>query len=151
MHEWDQPHFTFNNGHCRSKIDRMYCNQHISFQFDRQCSTSALEWETCKNPCSSHRPISFCRYTPPPKDPNQKPIPDYVYNEADWKDKVRREYEYMIRAEPNSNNVNPIRKLIVLKQAIRTVSEEYRNAERGELEEDATPEDKLGLDRKSVV
>ena len=85
----------------------------------------------------------FLQIYPPPKDPNQKPIPDYVYNEADWKDKVRREYEYMIRAEPNSNN--PIRKLIVLKQAIRTVSDEYRNAERGELEEDATPEDKLGL------
>ncbi len=44
FYEWEQPFFTCEAGGARSKIDRMYCNQHISYQLDHSCSCSALEW-----------------------------------------------------------------------------------------------------------
>ena len=43
IHEWAQPFFTCDAGGARSRIDRMYCNQHITYQLDRHCSCSALE------------------------------------------------------------------------------------------------------------
>ena len=62
LHEWDQPNYTCEAGGAMSRIDRFYCNQHLSFQLDKQCSCSVLEWDKST---STHRAICFARRTPP--------------------------------------------------------------------------------------
>ena len=56
--EWAQPQMTCETAKARSRIDRLYCIQHISHQLDRMCTIHALEW--CPE-LSAHRPISFGR------------------------------------------------------------------------------------------
>jgi hypothetical protein len=43
--EWEQGHFTHENVTARSRIDRMYCYQHLSMQIDRHIQCAVLEWD----------------------------------------------------------------------------------------------------------
>ena len=96
--EWEQGQFTHENGQARSRLDRVYCNQHISLQMDRNITCSVLEWD---KKVSHHRPISFRRMTPAAKSSEEKPIPDSEFRRKGWADEVSNYYQFLCRNEPH--------------------------------------------------
>ena len=92
IHEWEQGHFTCEAGGARSRIDGLYCNQHISFQMDRNCSCSVLEWD--KN-TSVHRPISFSRRSAPGRPPELRPTSTSVNQRDNWSAEVQQHSNYL--------------------------------------------------------
>ena len=139
LHEWDQPNYTCEAGGAMSRIDRFYCNQHISFQLDKQCSCSVLEWDKS---ISTHRAISFARRTPPPKDPSDKPISPHEVQSEGWKGRVIAHYNGLCEGDPEGDN--PIRRLILLKDAMRVVTNCDREDKKDIIEENAPADSKLG-------
>ena len=81
FHEWEQAFFTCDAGGARSRIDRMYSNQHVSFQIDHNCSCSALEWDF---ELSRHRAISFSRQSPVPRCFQDKPLQPALFKRKGW-------------------------------------------------------------------
>ena len=63
LRELRQPAATHDNAHARSRLDRVYRNQPLSEQLDRQIVCSALEWIPH---LSAHRAVAFSRSRPPP-------------------------------------------------------------------------------------
>ena len=61
MHEWAQSEHTHENGIVRSRIDRMYINQHVTHQLQKHCECVALPFPLG---LSAHRPLSFSRRSP---------------------------------------------------------------------------------------
>ena len=43
LHEWEQDELTHDAAAARSRLDRCYTNQHLSYQLDQNCSCVALE------------------------------------------------------------------------------------------------------------
>ena len=115
MREWEQPHYTCEWGGARSRIDRIR-NQHISYQLDRHISCSVLEW--CQE-TSAHRPLCFSRRTPSPKCQEGKPIPLADFERKGWLTQVEGQFRYL--GIDDANIDNPIRKLVLIKDAIRNI------------------------------
>ena len=141
MHEWYQPQFTRYCGETgtRSRLDRMYCNQHLSFQLDRYCACTMLD---CVLAVSHHRPISFARRTPRPKQGDDKPIPASVIKKAGWADAVKSAFQRVCKKDREL--VNPIRRLVLLKDAIKEVSRFFYNLEEFDRSEALGPDDAQG-------
>jgi len=140
IHEWEQGHFTCESGGARSRIDRFYCNQHVSLQLDRRCSCSVLEWDKAT---SVHRPISFARRSAGEKPPGQRPITQADVSKEGWAADVQNRFFSLCHADSQAHNA--IRRLILLKDAIRYVTEERRGGDCPPVEETAPPDDKLGF------
>ena len=137
--EWEQSHFTYEVDNARSRIDRMYSNQHVAYQLDRHISCTTLEWD---KQLSTHRPISFSRRTPRPKNQENKPIPLNEFKREGWKDQVIEHFKYLCRGDPCINN--PVRHLILLKDAIRNVYDMNRG-DFNKVDLGSSPDDKLGF------
>ena len=137
--EWEQGQFTHENAKARSRLDRMYCNQHLSMQLDRHIQCSVLEWD---KGISAHRAISFRRTTPAEKNVEDKPIPASEFKREGWRNEVQDHFMFLCRNEIHLNN--PIRRLLLMKDSIRNVYELHRG-EFKKLEEDCLPDDKLGF------
>ena len=118
MVEWSQDHFTCNAKESRSRIDRVYTNQHLSYQLDKHITCTTLEWDKI----STHRPLVFGRTTAKPKAPGLKPIPLSVIQKEGWKQTVATIFNRLCANDPSSPN--PCRCLVLLKDAIR---EAYEN------------------------
>eukprot|EP00959_Pyramimonas_sp_CCMP1952_P307674 6439858-Pyramimonas_sp.AAC.1 len=52
---------TFASSSAWSRLDRLYCNQHVAEQLDRDIKAVALEW---KPHLSDHRAVLFSRRLP---------------------------------------------------------------------------------------
>ena len=140
LFEWEQNHLTCEAGGARSRIDRMYCNQHLSFQLNRHISCNVLEWD---RHTSVHRPLSFSRTTPAPKKLENKPIPLSEFKREGWVQKVFANFQYLSNGDPMINN--PARRLLLLKDAIRN-SYELNVEDMGGFAQKATsPDDRLGF------
>ena len=140
MVEWEQNHFTCEAGGARSRIDRVYCNQHLSFQMNRHITCSVLEWD---KHTSAHRPLSFCRATPAPKNQENKPIPLCEFKRQGWKTKVLDNFHYLSEGDPLINN--PARRLLRLKDAIRNTYELNKEDMCSLARTANSPDDKLGF------
>jgi len=140
MHEWEQGHFTCEAGGARSRIDRLYCNQHISFQMDRKCSCSVLEWD---KKTSVHRPISFSRTSAEEKPSGQRPIATSEVQRENWSAEVQQHFSYLCLQDSLSHNA--IRRLILLKDAIRYVSSNPGEGDPSPIDDNTSPDDKLGF------
>jgi len=140
MYEFEQNHFTCEAGGARSRIDRMYTNQHVSFQLDRHITCNVLEWD---KHLSVHRPITFSRTAAKPKDPGQKPIPIHEFAREGWKETVLENFHYLCRGDPT--NVNPARRLLLLKDAIRNVHELRKEDSQIHDGSACAPDDRLGF------
>ena len=114
--EWAQPHPTCETAKARSRIDRVYCNQHLSNQLDRVCSAHALEW--CPE-LSIHRPLSFARCTATSRVMSGKPTSKHTIQHPEWACRVNLLHEELRREE--HTHISPMRDL-VLKDAIKEVS-----------------------------
>ena len=134
--EWEQPHYTCEAGGARSRIDRMYNNQHISYQFDRHCTCNVLEWD---KDLSTHRAISFARRTPSTNDSSNKPINPAVFKQKGWADHVIRDFKD--RCVHDSVGPSPLRLLVLLKDSIRECS---GSGSFSQEEKDQDNEDELG-------
>jgi len=139
MFELEQNQFTCEAGGARSRIDRMYCNQHLSYQLDKHMACNVLEWEKS---VSVHRAIVFSRRTPQPKDPESKPIPTCEFHKEGWKEKVVSQFGYLCRGDRAI--ANPVRRLLLLKDAIRNVHQSSKEDLQSEEDQACSPDDKLG-------
>jgi hypothetical protein len=138
--EWDQPHFTCDAGGARSKIDRMYINQHISYQLDHNCSCNVLEWDLG---LSRHRAISFARRTPVRRCVQDKPLQPVMFQRKGWKEEVTARFAEL--CVQDTIHLSPCRKLVLLKDAIRECSIAGGQYEQGDPSgTDLPPDDELG-------
>jgi len=127
FYEWDQPHFTCQAGGARSKIDRMYINQHVSYQLDHNCSCSVLEWDTS---LSSHRAISFARRSPIHRCAQDRPLHPALFQRKGWKEEVIARFHELCPSD--SIYLSPCRRLLLLKDAIRECSVKGGQYENGD-------------------
>ncbi len=140
FHEWEQSSFTCDAGGARSKIDRMYINQHVSYQLDHHCSCSALEWDI---DLSRHRAISFSRRSPAPRCSQDKPLQPDLFKREGWREDVVKRFTEL----SNQDTIAPsaCRGLILIKDAFRECSTKGGQYENGDPEGDPPPpDDKLG-------
>ena len=138
--EWEQNHLTCEAGGARSRIDRIYCNQHLSFQMNRHITCSVLEWD---KHTSAHRPLTFSRTTPARTNQENKPIPLSELKRDGWDKKVLANFHYLCEGDPMINN--PARRLLLLKDAIRNTYELNREDMGGLARNASSPDDRLGF------
>jgi hypothetical protein len=134
MHELFQPHCTHENALARSRLDRVYTNHFTSEQLDRQFTCTALPW----NRLSAHRPISFSRFSP--EERTRRCIPQGPIGHPDWARRVALEYHERLAEDTLSDNA--VRRLVVVKRAISTVTKHMHREHI--VAEAAGTDDKLG-------
>ena len=117
MKEIHQPAFTCNTPLARSRIDRIYSNHHTSDQLDRSYGCNVLAWTDL----SQHRPISFSRIASKRNGPTTAVrFPKESSNHPDWTRRVTMRYDEELAKDALSDN--PVRRLVVLKRAMRGVA-----------------------------
>ena len=89
FHEWEQEHFACETAHARSRIDRVYTNQHITAQLDRNISCAALEWV---KGLSAHRPITFARISAQRSELKASPLPTAPMDDNDWSKRIQLDF-----------------------------------------------------------
>ena len=115
FHEMHQFQFTHDNASARSRLDRVYSNHHVVDQLDRQYACSALLWTRL----SAHRPISFSRKKPSRASTLPR-LPTTPLNHPEWPQRVSLEYQHLVTQEEGQDH--PLRRLVLLKRAIKTVT-----------------------------
>ena len=134
-----QPMATHENAGARSRIDRVYTNMAVSEQLDRNIACSVLEWVP---QLSAHRAVAFSRVAPTRPDFRDRPVPLEVSRHKEWPARVAWEFWERIRRDPDSTH--PLRRLKILKQAMRTVADHMMAAKSKEVSEMLGQEDPLG-------
>ena len=81
LRDMHQNGMTFRSSVSSAKLDRIYCNQHITEQLDRSISCTTLEWRT---ELSDHRPVIFSRRLPHRTSNQQHVIPATAYQHDDF-------------------------------------------------------------------
>ena len=97
----------------------------------------------CSIKVSHHRPISFARRTPRPKDGDDKPIPPSIIKKAGWADAVVSAFQRLCRND-RIGAENPVRRLVLLKDAIKETSRNFRNIDEFDRIEELGPDDAQG-------
>ena len=121
----------------RSRIDRVYINQHLTCQLDRHYSCAVLEW--CRG-LSTHRPLSFARRSAGRHELVDKPLPLAPLEHADWPRRVGLKHGELLRADAHPEQ--PLRRLLLLKEATREVAETMASEQ--QCIKAISAEDKLG-------
>ena len=83
VEEMFQPELTHASASVRSRLDRIYCNQHTSEQLDRHFRVAALEW--CME-SSNHRAVVFARMQPHKIASSERKITAKATNHDDFRD-----------------------------------------------------------------
>ena len=138
--ELEQEHCTHENALARSRLDRIYTNQHLTEQLDRHYFCVALEW---KRGLSAHRPISFGRRRSCAHSFAERPLPPAAMEDPTWPSRVSLRYEELRRDEPEAHQDQPLRKLVLMKKAIREVTLTMGKERRRE--QSKSTDDKLGF------
>ncbi len=137
LHEWEQEHFTCDTAQARSRLDRVYVNQHLSSQLDRHYSCTPLEWV---KHLSAHRPISFARRHASRHEDVARPLPTGPLSDPSWAGRVSLRFGELRSSDLVDDQ--PLRRLTLLKRAIRDVTEAMAE-EKVEITANSV-EDKLG-------
>ena len=115
--EWEQPHFTCESTTGgRSRIDRIYVNQHVSMQLDHTCSAHASEW--CPD-LSAHRPIGISRSKGGGKNLTNKPMQAWALKHEEFANRVHIHYKFLLHTSNMSHN--PVSRLLLHKESIKFV------------------------------
>ena len=134
--EVHQPHMTHSSANSRSRLDRFYCSLEATDLLDRQIVIGVDDWDFR---VSNHRPVFFARRAPPPKLAGEKPISAETTRRPGWSHSVALRFHDLC-CEPDSEE--PVRRLALLRQAIRDVSSSPGSPGSSPLASDN--EDKLG-------
>jgi exonuclease III len=137
MHELEQEHFTHDNAQVRSRIDRIHSNHHVVDQLDRWYSCAALAWV---KGLSAHRPVSFSRRKKGSHEDVALPVPTAPMDDPEWATRVALKYGELRQSDPARDQ--PLRRLVLVKQAIREVSLSMGKERKHNIAK--TMEDKLG-------
>ncbi len=113
FHEIYQPMATHDSGLARSRLDRIYSNQHVSDQLDAKYGCAALDWV---QHLSHHRPVTFFRFKEKKSD-RKMDIKEDIIKKEEWGFRVAQEFGDLHRHDPHGDD--PIRRLFLLKVAIR--------------------------------
>ena len=117
LFELSQEQFTCETAQARSRIDRVYTNQHLTEQLDRIISCSTLEWV---KDLSAHRPVSFGRTSSRKSEMKEKPLPTSPMDNEDWERRVNLEFGERLKNDDAPELAT--RRLLLLKQAIKHVT-----------------------------
>ena len=124
--ELTQPDFTHESGRNEargaSRLDRIYANHHLMDQLDHEWGCSPLQWV---KRLSHHRPVSFFRRTRAHDQDNDKPIDPSAFRHPEWKSLTLMEYAASISTE--TERPGPLRKLVLLKQAMTRVADRLKH------------------------
>ena len=143
LHELEQPAPTHASARGRSRLDRIYWNSHLSNQLDRKISCSVLEWVAH---LSANRVLSWRRCMRPCSEcsPAHVKLQSHVFRHPEWRRRVAIAWDDHLRAEPaDAPRVGPVRRLVLLKRAIREVS--LRMQLESETQSTVEPDDYLGI------
>ena len=121
--ELAQEEYTHDSAIGRSRLDRVYSNHHLTDQLDRCMGCAALTWVPG---LSAHRPVAFFRRGRS-KD-NSDRIPDAPMRNPQWAQRVALRYGELRRSD--SHDDQPLRRLLLAKQAIREVSRAMNSQEK---------------------
>lgn len=108
--------YTHDSGLARSRLDRVYANHHVADHLDKIFTCTALPW----TPLSAHRPLSFSRSTPRRKKGALMSMPRGPTRHPDWPRRVALEYNALLSEDTRCEN--PIRRLLLVKRAMHTVT-----------------------------
>ena len=136
--EFDQTDYTNQSVLGRARLDRAYANFGHDAQLDHQIACVALPWPG--RHISTHRPLSF-RFIPPQQhtDAHHRPLPEDVVKSDEWRRRVKLRHRELLHAEMQQDNLTGIRRLVLLKRAMRDVAssiQRERDKNRGAPEED---------------
>eukprot|EP00959_Pyramimonas_sp_CCMP1952_P251156 5249263-Pyramimonas_sp.AAC.1 len=92
-----QSAFAHASAHARSRLDRIYLNQHTAKQLDRHMTCCALPWRA---DLSAHRAVLFSRRPPQRLPLHLRPIPDRAIRHEDYERRVHLEYHQRLRDHP---------------------------------------------------
>lgn len=122
----------------RSRLDRVYWNQHGLEQLDRTLYCCPLEWVPR---LSAHRAVAFGRRAPQRHDSGLRPLDSSVVRDPLWPSRVSVALDRRERAEPQAG---PLRRLVLLKMAMREVADTMLRERDAKAEQAEEAEDKLG-------
>ena len=125
LYELEQGDITYKGPRARSRLDRVYTNQHTSCQQDQRVACVALRWP---QGVSDHRPIAFYRRKIS-KAPGRFSAPeDNVYKDKTWARKAAGIFFQSLKeAEGEGKSVSGIRQLVLGKQAMVEAAEEIKS------------------------
>ena len=135
--ELSQVEMTHASVSARSRLDRIYTNQHTAEQLDRRIWCAALEWT---QNLSAHRAVVASRSSPQPLGAD-RPIPEHIIHHKDWPCSVSREFHQLCIENPN---ISDIGKLKLLKTAMRHAAKAVLGKQEM-ISEAFTLEDRLGI------
>ena len=134
--ELEQEEYTHDSARGRSRLDRIYSNHHLTDQLDRRIGCAALAWV---RQLSAHRPVAFFRQHSAHGNVDNR-VPAAPMKDPRWSQRVALRYGELRRSDASEDQ--PIRRLLLIKQAIRDVCKKMDN-EQTEREAVST-DDKLG-------
>jgi exonuclease III len=134
--ELEQEEYTHDSARGRSRLDRIYSNHHLTDQLDRRIGCAALAWV---RQLSAHRPVAFFRQHSAHGNVDNR-FPAAPMKDPRWSQRVALRYGELRRSDASEDQ--PIRRLLLIKQAIRDVCKKMDN-EQTEREAVST-DDKLG-------
>jgi len=139
FYELEQPHNTFENKQCSSRIDRVYVNQHRSGQFGAQIGCVALSWA---KHLSDHRPLAFFRRLNSKESRTERNPGQGWYKSGSWPKRTAATFLAKVTAEKSlAGEISKSLELRLLKEAMKEAArsleaEGVKKAERREDEEE---------------
>ena len=115
--EFEQEAPTHRSGDSESRIDRIYCNYHL---VDHAVRCTALRWPG--GLVSAHRALQFEFRTPMDREEGSKSIPDWVYQDENWKIRTIELFNHWSAQEVSGGKLDGMRRYVLLKRAMRSVA-----------------------------
>ena len=121
----------------RSRLDRIYQNQHISMQLDRACKAHVDAWCT---DLSTHRPVCASRTAAGKKDFSVQPMQNWAFKHEHFGERTLVEFRHLCTSYEGP--LDAVSKLLMLKEAISNVHDNIVQERAVIVSEDV--EDRLG-------
>ena len=169
LHELHQTQATHDDAGCRSRIDRIYWNAHVSTQLDTTLHCVPLTWVPH---LSHHRALAFGRRRARPIPDQPRPVPAAVLRDPAWPVRVAALYWTLLRKAENmlsaglggdaghqdsasssaapSPCISGFARLRILKEAMRTIADTMGREKQQQVPEATEADDHLGWTLRCV-
>ena len=102
LHEQYQNDFTHQSSSAWSRLDRIYCNQHVVEQLDRELRVTALDW---REDLSNHRAVGFSRKIPDEAASGRRGVSEAAIKHVDFPRRARLALQDSLKDDPNCSSV----------------------------------------------